>query len=244
MALRTIAPFTYSAFSAETSKSTLAIINHFNNNDPEFWLNTLRRYSFRGQCYQSGERVRLEFNKDLSFCSGNEELYTVANRILEWGGMAPLTSAMKRGLESSLSLLSLLSKEKPTNLGQICVERLASITKVYEMWDLDNWVIYDSYCARGLQWLIKGFWTSVGHNQNEDLLKLPWPPGRSGRPVCGFPRAADTAPLQKRLGFIYGSGLCKAIAEHLADSCNNIRWRPYHIEMLAFQLGHEKLNSE
>ena len=149
MALRTIDPFTYPTFNSETWKSTLAIINHFKNYDPEFWLNTLRRYSFRDRGYQSGERVRLQFNKALSSCSGNEELYSIANRILDWGGMAPLTDTMKQGLKSSLSSLSLLAKGETTNLAQICVERLASITKVYEMWDLDNWVIYDSYCARG-----------------------------------------------------------------------------------------------
>jgi hypothetical protein len=108
------------------------------------------------------------------------------------------------------------------------------------MWDLDNWVIYDSYCARGLQWLISGLWQSIGHRTNERLLKLPWPPGRVGSPVAGFPRTADTSPKQKRLAFIYGSWLCKAIAELLAAIDNNIfHWRPFHIEMIAFQLGHE-----
>lgn len=240
MALRTINPFTYPTFNSEIGESTLAIINNFKNDDPEFWLNTLKRYSFHDQDYQSGEGARLQFNKALSSCSGNDELYSIANRILDWGSMAPLTDTMKQGLKSSLSCLSLLAKGEFSNIAQICVERLASITKVYEMWDLDNWVIYDSYCARGLQWLISDFWASVGHKQNEDLLKLPWPPGRVGLPVAGFPRAADTAPHQKRLGFVYGSWLCKAIAEHLADSCNNdFHWRPYHVEMLAFQIGHE-----
>ena len=240
MALKTIDPFTYSAFIAETGESIRAIVDRFNNEDPEFWLNTLRRYSFREQDHQSGERVRLQFNKALSSCSGNEELYAVANRILEWGGMPPLNGTMKQGLESSLLYLKLLAKGEPINLGQVCVERLASITKVYEMWDLNNWVIYDSYCVRGLQWLISVFWASVGHKENEGLLKLPWPPGRVGLPVAGFPRAADTAPHQKRLGFIYGSWLCKAIAERLAITSNNsFHWRPYHVEMFAFQIGHE-----
>jgi hypothetical protein len=240
MALRSIDPFTYSVFDAEVGESALAIINHFKNDDPEFWGSTLRRHSFGGHDYQWGERVRLEFNKALSSCSGNDELYDIANRILEWGGMDPLNSTMKQGLERSLSSLSLLARGETIDLSQLCVERLASITKVYEMWDLDNWVIYDSYCARGLQWLISSFWNSLGHKQNENLLKLPWPPGRVGHPVAGFPRAADTAPKQKRLGFVYGSWFCKAIAARLINIDNNgFHWRPYHIEMLAFQLGHE-----
>jgi hypothetical protein len=42
------------------------------------------------------------------------------------------------------------------------------------------------------------------------------------------------------LAFIYGSWLCKAIAERLiAIENNSFNWRPFHIEMIAFQLGHE-----
>jgi hypothetical protein len=240
MALRTIVPFTYSAFNAKAGESVLAIINHFKRDAPDFWQNTLRRHSFQGRDYQQCERTRLEFNKALSFCSGKDELFDVANKILDWGRMTSLTRQMKQELEPSLSTLDQLSGEQSIDLRQLCVVRLASITKVYEMWDLDNWVIYDSYCVRGLQWLINGIWNSLGFRQNEDFLKLPWPPGRVGSPITGFPRAADTAPKQQRLGFICASWLCKAIAERLS-SCDNggFHWRPYHVEMLAFQLGHE-----
>src|SRR3989338_1718296 len=239
MALRSIYPFNFRAFTAEVDDSVLAIINHFKDREPDFWRNTLRRYSFRGSDYQQGEKVRLEFNEKLSTCSGGE-LFDVANEILDWGDMDPLTDTMKRELRKSLNCLNRLAREEIIELTELCVERLASITKVYEMWDLGNWVIYDSYCARGLQWLISGLWNSLGYNEHERLLKLPWPPGRVGSPVSGFPRTADTSPKQKRLGFIYGSWLCKAIAERLTALENNaFHLRPYHIEMLAFQLGHE-----
>jgi hypothetical protein len=239
LALETIRPFTFRAFNAEVGETARAIINYFRNNDPNFWQATLRRYSFRGSDYQQGEEVRLEFNEKLTTCT-DRELFDVANEILEWGGMDSLTSVMKQKLRRGLACLNLLAKDETIDLNELCVERLASITKIYEMWDLDNWVIYDSYCARGLQWIISGLWQSLGHRANERLLKLPWPPGRVGSPVAGFPRAADTSPKQKRLGFIYGSWLCKAIAERLTaieNSC--FHWRPFHIEMIAFQLGHE-----
>ncbi len=241
VALITIAPFNYSAFVNKTENSILGIIDHFNNKEPEFWLNTFRKYNFRKQDYQAGENIRLEFNNALSSCSGDEELYTVANRILEWGGMQPLNDAMKLELMPSLSLLRKLANEELVDFNKICVERLASITKIYEMSDLDNWVIYDSYCARGLQWLISEYWKASGSNKNEELLKLPWPPGKAklNRPIAGFPRMGDKPPLQKRLAFIYGSWLCKAIAERLANNCkNDFHWRPYHVEMLAFRIGH------
>ncbi|OFV91137.1 MAG: hypothetical protein A3H28_06880 [Acidobacteria bacterium RIFCSPLOWO2_02_FULL_61_28] len=154
--------------------------------------------------------------------------------------MDPLNDTMKRDLRRSLDCLNLLARGETVEITDLCVERVASITKMYEMWDVGNWVIYDSYCARGLQWLISGLWNSLAYRKHERLLKLPWPPGRIGFPVSGFPRMADTAPNQKRLGFIYGSWLCKAIAERLTALQNNaFDWKPYHIEMLAFQLGHE-----
>jgi hypothetical protein len=240
MALRNIYPFTYRAFSSEVGESALAIINHFKNSNPEFWCNALKRYSFRGYDYRRGEKVRLKFNEELSSCTDNDVLFDISNKILDWGGMDPLTSVMKQGLKKSLSCLNLLAREENVDLKELCVERLASITKVYEMWDLNNWVIYDSFCAKGLQWLISGLWNSLGYKKHENLLKLPWPPGRSCFPVSGFPRAADTAPNQKRLGFIYGSWFCKTIAGRLTDIDNKgFHWRPYHIEMIAFQLGHE-----
>jgi hypothetical protein len=239
MALETLTPLTYSAFIEKTENSIQGIIDYFNNEDHEFWLKTLKTYSFRGQNFQSGEKTRLEFNEDLSSCSGDEELNAVANRILEWGGMKPLSPNMRQELRPSLSLLKQLASGNVINISQLCVERLASITKVYEMYDLDNWIIYDSYCVRGLQWLISRYWKAIGFNKNEGLLKLPWPPGRSGFPIDGFPRAADTAPNQKRLGFIYGSWLCKGIAERLATN-SDFCWQSYHLEMLAFQAGHIK----
>jgi hypothetical protein len=240
MALISISPFTYHAFNVEAGESVLAIINQLKKYDPDFWQNTLNRYTFHGRDYHWGEKVRIEFNKELSAYTEIGELFEIANKILNWGGMDDLTDSMKQNLADSLSCLKMLAQDKSIDLERLCVDRLASITKVYEMWDINNWVIYDSYCARGLEWLIAGFWNQIGYRKNEDLLKLPWPPGRVGSPVSGFPRAADTSPKQKRLGFIYGSWLCKAIAERLTviDS-SRFYWRPYHIEMLAFQLGHE-----
>lgn len=237
MALRSIYPFNYAAFNAAVGDSALAIINLFRDDEPDFWRNTLRRYSFRGSDYQHGEEVRLEFNERLSICT-EDELFDVANEILDWGGMDPLSDVMKQQLKKSLDCLNLLDREEAVDLNDLCVERLASITKIYEMWDLNNWVIYDSYCARGLQTLISGLWNTVSYKKDEQLLKLPWPPGRVGSSVPGFPIAAS--PNQKRLGFIYGSWLCKTLADRLTIiEDNGFNWRPFHIEMLAFQLGHE-----
>lgn len=240
MALEKVIPFTYRGFTSGINGSALGIVDHFENKDPEFWGGTLRRYSFDEYNYKRGEQVRLQFNKDISSCKKIDELLSVSDKILHWGRMKPLSSDMKQGLKRSLSCLDQLSEGKEVDLNELCVERLASITKIYEMWDLDNWIIYDSFCVKGLQWIISDYWQLLGYKAAEDLLKLPWPPGRSGSPLAGFPRTGDTAPNQKRLGFVYGSWLCKAIAEHLnASNDQSFHWRPYHIEMIAFQIGHE-----
>ena len=239
MALEVICPLTYREFNTHAGDTAQTVINYFTNDNPNFWTETLRRYSFRGTDYQQGIEMRLELNEKITSCT-DAELFAAANEILEWGRMPPLTDEISQELRKSLDCLDRIARHENVNLNDLCVERLASITKIYEMWDLDNWVIYDSYCARGLQWLISSLWQSVCHRTNERLLKLPCPPGRSGSPVVGFPKTADTAPKQKRLAFIYGSWLCKAIAERLiAIETSGFNWRPFHIEMIAFQLGHE-----
>jgi len=240
MALTKISPFTYPEFKSEIGDAASVIVDLHENEVPEFWANALRRYSFRGSDYKEGERVRIDFSKKISCYKEESELFDVCNEILKWGGMKLLSDEMKQGLQRSLSCLDQLSQGKMIDLNELYVERLAPITKIYEMWDLDNWVIYDSFCARGLQSLVSKYWKKVGYEAHEELLRLPGPPGRSGSPVKGFPRTANTAPNQKRLGFIYGSWLCKAIAERLnAKGSQSFPWRPYHIEMIAFQIGHE-----
>jgi hypothetical protein len=54
MALETLAPLTYSAFVEKTDNSIQGIIDYFNNEDHEFWLKTLKTYSFQGQDFRSG----------------------------------------------------------------------------------------------------------------------------------------------------------------------------------------------
>ena len=167
MALRSIEPFTYSAFAARNATLIPGLVDLFNHKELNFWINTLKRYSFRDQDYRTGEKVRLQFNESFSCCASSEELHVVAGEILEWGGMKPLNDKMKNELHSSLSLLTCLAKNRSNNINPLCVERLASITKLYEMWDLDNWIIYDSYCVRGLQWIISNYWQSVAYNQRK-----------------------------------------------------------------------------
>ena len=103
------------------------------------------------------------------------------------------------------------------------------------MWNPDDWVIFDSYCARGLQWMIATFHGEIESDLG-DLVKLPCPPGRSCRPYEGFPPLGSEK--QARLGFIYSSWLARAIAERL--NRNNLfhNCSACQIEMVAFTIGH------
>ena len=155
----------------------------------------------------------------------------VAEEILDWGGMDPLSAEMTEELHHSLLALDQGGEE----LLRIHSSRIASISKVYEMWSPHQWVIFDSYCARGLQWMIAAFCGEMEDNLS-DLVKLPCPPGRVCLPYEGFPVLGTEN--QARLGFIYCSWLARAIA----DSSNNNGYfhgcSASHIEMVAFSIGH------
>lgn len=239
MALRDLNPFSYEKFVSEAGQTISEMVHYFMKKETGFWRNLLERYNFDNMDYQKGEEIRLKFNDKIKSAQNIDEIFAVSDEILGWGRMRPLSENMKKQLQQSLDLVDALSGGQDVNLDNLCVERLASITKIYEMWDLDNWIIYDSFCVRGLQRFISEFWKSKGKKMNESLLKLPWPPGRSGSPEEGFPKLGGTPSNQGRLGLIYGSWLCKFIAEELNNSSPEPKkWRTFHIEMIAFQRGH------
>ena len=109
MALETIYPFTYRAFNAEAGETAQAIINHFSDGNPNFWSETLRRYSFRRANYQRGEEERVRFHEKITTCPSGE-LFAVTNEILEWGGMDSLNIAMQKALKASLACLNRLAR--------------------------------------------------------------------------------------------------------------------------------------
>lgn len=245
MALGEINPFTYEKFKEMLQVSISQIIEAIDMGNGAKWEELLMSYKYDSYNFESGIKLRQEYNLLLrkAFNDENEKmLFESIDQILKWGKMNSANNQMKEKIKKSLSELDKLSKGGLIKFENISVERIASVSKIYEMWDLDNWVIYDSYCVRGFQRIVQKFWNSVGAKKFEYQLKFPWPPGRSGCSLEGFPRAADTAPKQKRLGFTYSSWFCKAISEKLNDlypqNQLNIEWKPYHLEMIAFQIGH------
>jgi len=124
MALAVIYPFTYGEFKEQAGQTAQAIANHFLDDNPNFWSETLMRYSFRETDYQQGITTRLEFNERIRPCS-DADLVAAANDILEWGGMDSLTDEMNQELRKSLDCLDGIARNEIVNLNDLCVTRLA-----------------------------------------------------------------------------------------------------------------------
>lgn len=235
MALEPINPLIYKRFTEILAGTVIEITDLMEDHRLGSWWNTLQRYQFNGMNYLEGQNVRNCFHKQLVQAERPDERLCVANRILEWGKMPLLSASMERSLNDSLNALN---NENTGIFDYLYSNRIASISKVYEMWNPALWVIFDSYCARGLQWLVGELWKVQGHEKHSNVLKIPWPPGRVGRPCEGFPHLGSVR--QAKLGFLYSSWLCRAIANQLNQVGNQpIVWKAYHVEMVAFQIGHE-----
>jgi len=235
MALENIKPLTYQNYVMMLGNSVDAIVGVLENHQRGGWWEALQRYQFQNMDYIAGQDVRMQFHELLVNAADLADLVAVSNQILRWSNMPHLNEQMENSLQESLIQLA---NENHGNLNQVCAKRIASISKIYEMWEPTEWIIYDSYCAKGLQWLVSQIWNQNDENANAILLRFPWPPGRVGGPVNGFPRLGTEN--QARLGFLYASWLCRAIAEQLNNNeRHDLVWRAYHIEMVAFQIGHE-----
>lgn len=235
MALVPINPMTYQEFGRRLNDTIDTITELLEKHQLGNWWNALKRYNFNGANYIQGQNIRNDFHDQLLKAVDLNAKIVIANNILDWGNMNPLSKEMEIHLDKSLNILN---NEHTGINDNLYSDRIASISKVYEMWNPNKWVIFDSYCARGLQWIISNYWTALGQDRHVELLRIPWPPGRVGQPLDDFPRLGTRK--QAMLGFLYTSWLCRAIANKLNKNENNeIVWQAYHVEMVLFQIGHE-----
>lgn len=105
------------------------------------------------------------------------------------------------------------------------------------MWNPSHWIIYDSYSAKGLQWLISTYWQNQQQEIFPEYFRFPFPPGRAHTTLEGFPILGT--PRQAALAFVYSSWLSRELANQLNNQEGDIDWQAYHVEMALFQLGHE-----
>ena len=159
MALAIIRPMNYQQFVGILGNSVGQLIDVLKDHQIGGWWNALRRYQFGGMNYVAGQSIRNEFHQALINAVELNDRIKVANNILQWGKMRRMSEKMQNNLERDLLLLN---DEMNYNLNQVCAVRIASMSKIYEMWNPTAWVIYDSYCAKGLQWLVSKLWNQNG----------------------------------------------------------------------------------
>ena len=236
MALSECLPLCFERYEAHVGGIVNCITDNFSHVKVGGWPAALEKYTYRDSNSKEGQQLRLDFYEKFRNVSNTDEWRAVASEILDWGGMDPLSIDE---LNAVLATTIILRDEEGDALTQIYSNRIASASKIYEMSNPHRWIIFDSYCAKGLQHLVHLHWTEHGEVLPR-FLRFPWPVGRVGKPTPGFPHLGAGPSRQSRLGFIYSSWFCRLVASRLNHlEIGNIQWSAYHIEMVAFQLGHE-----
>ena len=235
MALKTIVPFNYQAFVGLLGgeiKNLRLFLEEENRHGG--WKAVLNRYQFSEMGRTEGEAIRTHFHKAIREAQDYRARVAVMNEIAAWGGMNEIEEPLAQAINATLLKLE---NEKNLTIQDIQGKRIATLSKIYEMWNPTHWIIYDSYSAKGLQWLIYTYWQNKKKEIFPEYLRFPFPPGRTHATFEGFPILGT--PRQAALGFVYSSWLSRELASQLKNQDRDIDWKAYHVEMALFQLGHE-----
>lgn len=256
MALSQLSPFNQVSYASHVQPFVDFVIPYVQGTTIQgrtSWKNHFLAYSYAwgDGTWRSGLAARYQFRKQLDGCSSNEQFLSAVNGIMSWGGLRPFDLDGIPLLTRSLRALALLDRGK-AEWQAILAQRIASVTKVYAIHDLEKWAIYDSRAANGLARLVSAYWGVKGHEHLSYLLRFPQPLARTMKrvPPDGFPRGSSQD--QFRLAFIYASWLLRAIADRLnaaigvssppsmspdGGSVSPSSWKVYHMEMILFMLG-------
>jgi hypothetical protein len=171
-------------------------------------------------------------HRQLVEAAGPENLADAVAKIVNWGSLPPLSpEAVERVLGSLPVLDQLAITDEPP--AALYADRIPAVSKVYAMYELSRWVIYDSRVARGLALLVS---EAVGSGSLPSALVFPQPRGRTGLRPNGFPMLGTEK--QARLGFIYASWFAQDLADQIDLPCPNpAGWDVRHVEMVLFMLG-------
>jgi hypothetical protein len=238
------------------------------------WLDQFKRYKYnsgRGS-WKDGVKDRCDFHKKLTSIvskSNNQQLVNIANSIiLDFGGIPERYKYELKDAGGIRQALVILSNETnksglftPPSIESLFNftprHRIASHSKIYEMFDPHKWAIYDARVATALVCLVWQFWKQKGVKIEPASLTFPVPSRNKRnwkRPHPDeFPRLYGYKKGQASLAFIYCSWLLRLVAEILrADpkySCpattehaNEIapldaNWQVHHVEMALWMLG-------
>jgi hypothetical protein len=198
------------------------------------WAGLLRGYKWNGD-WSAGISTRRTFASLLHSDGEHDHLLTVMDDIRSWGGLRPLGPRLSLEIAHSLPILDALARSDAAPPRDLCGTRIATASKVYAMYDLHRWVIYDSRVAWALASLLHD-WNGGAAGPS---IRFPQPQGRNGRPFPGVPTLASAR--QGALAFVYASWLCQSIATRIAAVCPDpAGWSATHVEMALFTIGDPK----
>jgi hypothetical protein len=198
------------------------------------WAGLLRGYKWNGD-WSDGISARRRFASLLHSAADDDHLLTVMDDIRSWGGLRPIGQHLSGLIAGSLSLLDALATSDAAPPRDLCGARIATASKVYAMYDLRRWVIYDSRVA----WALASLLQDWSRDTAGPPIRFPQPQGRSGQPFPGVPTGAS--PRQGALAFVYASWLCQSIATRITAVCPDpAGWSATHVEMALFTIGDPK----
>lgn len=203
------------------------------------WHAHFESYGWAGNDWRDGLRSRREMSCALAAANSDEQLRDAIADIADWGGMQTLGREDVDQMAASLSILDAIRDGGEAWPG-LHARRIATASKVYEMHDPTSWTIYDARVAAALVKLVDSWWSEVGSQQSDSLLRFGIPPARGPRTDLPSEFPVLGSPKQARLNFIYASWLLRDIAERLASieiGPDDADWQLVHVEMALFMLG-------
>ncbi len=204
------------------------------------WNAALRMYRWKGD-WRAGLTTRRQLAGDLMSAGSSEAWQAAVDAITNWGGVPLLRGSALSLTRASLTSLDRLREGEVRRASDIFGHRIATVSKVYAMHDLDRWTIYDSRVA----WTLEAIKAVLIERGRVDEVPAPFhqPPGRTAPGFRGVPRVRTDA--HGRDSFLRGSELLYTIARHVPQPCpDEGGWRVVHLEMAAFALGDPNLRGE
>ncbi len=211
------------------------------------WAQQLGSYKWTSGNFQEGVNLRLDFYRRLRDALRSQrtvDLQHIVDEIMQWGGMKPYKVTAE--LLESFRILDSLNMGNQTDWQKLIGKRIAATSKIYAMYDLNYWTIYDARVAKGIQYLVSNYLKINPDNDIDDgYLRFQMPPARNRKPIKGFEGLIPCEhSKQAILGFLYASWLLRAIARRLCDKHTRLpaplqdeEWQVYHVEMIFFMIG-------
>lgn len=267
MALRSVHPFDYRTYIDKLGgfpQWMVEYAQHNRINGRTGWADHFTNYNYTGG-WQDGVRVRRDLHNDLTANIGNDQaLLRIANfTVNDFGGIKRLYAINDLiGIRRALVILWNEVSNPPwfaQHRGYLCFSastpRIASHSKLFEMFDPHKWTIYDSRVATAIICLVRHYWVASGHDVASDYLRFPVPPRNSHgwrRPHSNQFSGVNTH-MQGCLAFIYASWLLRRVAEILRANVSyghppttqnpgvwaplDANWAVYGVEMALWMMG-------